>query len=125
PAPSGRGAVLSPSHRRPMLLRLRATLLMTIALASPLAAQEPDWDAARRETVEHLQQMIRFNTVNPPGNEIQVAKYLDSVLKAEGIETHLFEPAPGRAAFVARIRGNGAKQPVVIMGHMDVVGGEK
>ena len=99
---------------------------MTAAL-TPLAAlsQEPDWTSANQETIAHLQAMIRMNTVNPPGNEIAVARYLDSTLKAEGIETHLFEPAPGRAAFVARLKGNGAKQPVILMAHMDVVGVEQ
>jgi acetylornithine deacetylase/succinyl-diaminopimelate desuccinylase-like protein len=99
-------------------------LLMTFA-SSPIAAQEPDWIAARQETLAHLQAMIRMNTVNPPGNELQVARYLDSTLKAAGIETHLFEPAPNRGALVARIRGTGARQPVLIMGHMDVVGVER
>jgi acetylornithine deacetylase/succinyl-diaminopimelate desuccinylase-like protein len=97
---------------------------MTLA-TDPLAAQEPDWNAARQETLGHLQAMIRMNTVNPPGNELQVARHLDSALKAEGIETHLFEPTPGRGALVARIKGNGSKQPVLIMGHMDVVGVER
>ena len=104
--------------------RLSLALLMTLASA-PLAAQEPDWNAASHETLANLQAMIRMNTVNPPGNEMQVGKFLDEKLKAAGIETHLFEPAPGRAAFVARLKGNGSKQPVVIMGHMDVVGVER
>ena len=97
---------------------------MTLSTA-PLAAQEPDWAASSRETLANLQTMIRMNTVNPPGNEMQVAKFLETTLKAAGIETHLFEPAPGRAAFVARLKGNGTKQPVLIMGHMDVVGVER
>jgi acetylornithine deacetylase/succinyl-diaminopimelate desuccinylase-like protein len=97
---------------------------MTLA-AAPLFAQEPDWTAASRETLEHLQAMIRLNTVNPPGNELQVARHLEAALKREGIETHLFEPAPGRGALVGRLKGNGSKQPVLIMGHMDVVGVER
>jgi acetylornithine deacetylase/succinyl-diaminopimelate desuccinylase-like protein len=111
-----------------MLTRTLATLaiLMTLAsIPSPTAAQEPDWSSVRQETVRHLQAMIRMNTVNPPGNELQVARYLDSTLKAEGIETHLFEPTPGRGALVARLKGNGGKRPVLIMGHMDVVGVER
>jgi len=93
---------------------------------SPLAsASQPDWDAVREETLAHLKRMIRINTVNPPGNEMALARYLDSTLKAAGIETQLFEPAPGRAALVARLKGNGSKQPVVLMGHMDVVGVER
>jgi len=112
-----------------MLIRPLAALACLMTLASSpssiAAAQEPDWGTARRETLTHLQAMIRMNTVNPPGNELQVARYLDSTLKAEGIETHLFEPTPGRGALVARIKGNGSKRPVLIMGHMDVVGVER
>lgn len=98
---------------------------MIVPLAPSLAAQEPDWSAASRETLGHLQAMIRLNTVNPPGNELQVARHLEEALKKEGIETHLFEPAPGRGALVARLKGNGSRQPVLIMGHMDVVGVER
>ncbi len=86
---------------------------------SPVA--EPDWPAAHAETLAHLQAMLRINTVNPPGNELPVARYLDRALNAAGIETHLFEPTPGRGALVARIRGDGSRQPVLIMAHMDVV----
>jgi acetylornithine deacetylase/succinyl-diaminopimelate desuccinylase-like protein len=92
---------------------------------APAAARQPDWSAVGQETVRHLRRLIQLNTVNPPGNEITVARYLDSTLRAAGIETHLFEPSPGRAAFVARLKGNGAKQPVLLMAHMDVVGVER
>ena len=85
----------------------------------------PDWRTARAETLLHLQRMIGLNTVNPPGNEMQVARYLDGVLREEGIETHVFEPAPGRAAFIARLAGTGAKRPVLLLAHMDVVGVER
>ncbi len=99
-------------------------LMSAVLVPNAARAQEPDWTAAEQETITHLQAMIRMNTSNPPGNELPVARYLDSTLKAEGIETHLFEPAPGRAAFVARLAGNGSKQPVILMAHMDVVGVE-
>ena len=85
-------------------------------------SREPDWAVAEQETIAHLQAMIRLNTSNPPGNEITVARYIESVLKAEGIETRLLEPAPGRAALVARVKGNGSKQPVMLLAHMDTVG---
>jgi len=111
--------------RRLPRLVLAMTLLTSTTAAGIAQTQAPNWEVASRETLEHLQRMIRINTVNPPGNEIGVAKYLDSTLKATGIETHLFEPAPGRAAFVARLRGDGSARPVIIMGHMDVVGVER
>ncbi|HJU69892.1 MAG TPA: M20/M25/M40 family metallo-hydrolase [Gemmatimonadaceae bacterium] len=88
------------------------------------STRQPDWSAVRDETVRHLRRLIQLNTVNPPGNEITVARYLDSTLRSAGIETHLFEPSPGRAAFVARLKGNGSKRPVLLMAHMDVVGVE-
>ena len=99
---------------------VRPTTSTTGPIVKPI-----DWSAASRETIAHLQQLIRINTVNPPGNEMAVARYLEATLQAEHIETHLFEPAPNRAAFVARIRGSGAKRPVIIMAHMDVVGVER
>ncbi|HEU4640900.1 MAG TPA: M20/M25/M40 family metallo-hydrolase [Gemmatimonadaceae bacterium] len=83
------------------------------------------WERAREETVAHLQRLIRTDTVNPPGNEIVVARYLEEVLSREGIETVLLEPAPGRAAVVARLRGSGARGPVLLLAHMDVVGVER
>ncbi len=69
--------------------------------------------------------MIRCNTVNPPGNEMQVGRLLHDALRSAGIESRLLEPAPGRAAVVARIIGNGAKRPVLVMAHMDTVGVER
>jgi acetylornithine deacetylase/succinyl-diaminopimelate desuccinylase-like protein len=84
-----------------------------------------DWPLARDATISHLQELIRFNTVNPPGNELPLARYLDRVFRDNGIETQLFEPAPLRAALVARLRGSGARRPVLLMAHMDVVGVER
>ena len=85
----------------------------------------PDWARGRLETIEHLRALIRFDTTNPPGNELPLARYLAGVLGAAGIETRLLEPAPLRATLVARIRGTGAKKPVLLMAHMDVVGVER
>jgi acetylornithine deacetylase/succinyl-diaminopimelate desuccinylase-like protein len=80
-----------------------------------------DWTTAQAETVRHLQRLIQFETVNPPGNELPLARYLESVLAKEGIETQLFEPASSRAALVARVRGGTARKPVLLLAHMDVV----
>ncbi len=107
---------------RPWLLgALGASLL----LAAPLDAQSPSDDAILRDATTQLQAMIRINTTNPPGNELATARFLDSLFKQAGIESQVYESAPGRGAVVARIRGAtgaGAKSPVILMGHMDVVG---
>ena len=86
--------------------------------------RDPDWPEADAETLGHLQALLRMNTVNPPGNELVAARYLETVLTRAGIETQLLEPTPGRAAVVARLRGDGSRRPVVLMAHMDTVGVE-
>jgi acetylornithine deacetylase/succinyl-diaminopimelate desuccinylase-like protein len=83
------------------------------------------WDAAHEETVRHLQTLIQVDTTNPPGNELALGLYLEAVLSAEGIQTHLFEPHTNRAAVVARVPGTGAEKPVMLLAHMDVVGVER
>jgi acetylornithine deacetylase/succinyl-diaminopimelate desuccinylase-like protein len=79
------------------------------------------WHQVREETATHLQALIRFNTVNPPGNETPAATYLASVPRREGIEAQVIESAPGRGNLVARIRGEGRARPLLLMAHSDVV----
>ena len=67
-------------------------------------------------------ELLRTDTSNPPGNETDAAMYLERVLEQEGIETQLFALDPTRANLVARVRGNGSKRPILVMGHTDVVG---
>jgi acetylornithine deacetylase/succinyl-diaminopimelate desuccinylase-like protein len=85
----------------------------------------PDWQSADAETVSRLQAIIRFDTTNPPGNELPLALYLEAALREEGIDTTRFEPEQNRAVLVGRIRGNGTKRPVILLAHMDVVGVER
>jgi len=77
------------------------------------------------ETIALLQSLIRFDTTNPPGNELPLAEFITSLLRGEGVDTTLLVPSPNRAAVVARLRGNGRKRPVILLSHMDVVGVER
>jgi acetylornithine deacetylase/succinyl-diaminopimelate desuccinylase-like protein len=79
------------------------------------------WDTVLDETVAHLSRMIQFDTTNPPGNELPLARYIASVLHDAGIETRILEPTANRGAVVARIRGSGRARPVLLLAHMDVV----
>ena len=106
----------------------RAVSLLAIAcllIGGPVQAQERfliDWDSVSEEALQHLSELIRINTVNPPGNETRAAEYVRAALAAEGIESRLYWSDPERANLVARIEGNGSKRPILIMGHTDVVG---
>jgi acetylornithine deacetylase/succinyl-diaminopimelate desuccinylase-like protein len=92
---------------------------------APAEAQDRypvSWNQVEKETLEHFQAVVRMNTANPPGNETPVAEYLKQVLEGEGISARLLARDPKRANLVARLRGNGAKRPILVMGHTDVVG---
>ncbi len=85
----------------------------------------PDRSAIEAETVGRLRDLIRFDTTNPPGNELPAALYLKAALDNEGIATTLFEPDTSRAALIGRIPGTGVSRPVILLAHMDVVGVER
>ena len=100
-------------------------MTLTVAtLASVLVAQaprEPDWSAVETETMQHFQALLRFDTSDPPGAEKPAADYLKQILEREGIPVQVFALEPNRPNVVARLKGNGAKRPILIMGHTDVV----
>jgi acetylornithine deacetylase/succinyl-diaminopimelate desuccinylase-like protein len=85
----------------------------------------PDNAVGEAETVAVLQRLIRFDTTNPPGNELPLAEWIHQAFVSEGIESQLLIPAPRRAAVVARIAGDGRRRPVLLLAHMDVVGVER
>ena len=74
--------------------------------------------------VELLQQLIRFDTSNPPGKERECAVWLNSLLNEHGIDAQVLAPAecPDRPSVVARIEGSGVVPPLLLQGHIDVVG---
>ena len=109
-----------------MLSRRVVLALLTMSfLYRPAHAQNsPDFAKARDEAVKHLQEMIRIDTSNPPGNETKLAQYLKALLDKEGIASEIIEKEPGRGNLAARIKGNGSKKPILLMGHEDTVGAE-
>ena len=70
--------------------------------------------------VELLQELIRFDTTNPPGNEAACIAFVQGLLEEEGLETRILEQEPGRPNLVCRLPGGGA-QPLLLQGHVDVV----
>jgi acetylornithine deacetylase/succinyl-diaminopimelate desuccinylase-like protein len=68
-----------------------------------------------------LRQLIRLDTTNPPGNEEIAVQYIESLLNREGIKSQIVAPEPRRANILARISGKSPGQPVVLLGHLDVV----
>jgi acetylornithine deacetylase/succinyl-diaminopimelate desuccinylase-like protein len=109
-------------------LRLGVVLLFALGPAGPglaAAAYPPeaaiDFRKAGTEGLEHLKAILRLDTSNPPGNESRVAAYLAAELRKAGLEPVVLESAPGRGNLAVRHRGSGAKRPLLILAHIDVV----
>jgi acetylornithine deacetylase/succinyl-diaminopimelate desuccinylase-like protein len=77
--------------------------------------------AFEAETIQHFQALLKIDTSSPPGNETKAVEYLKAVFDKEGIPYQVFAKDPSRANIVARIKGNGKKRPILILGHTDVV----
>lgn len=71
--------------------------------------------------VEILQNLIRFDTTNPPGNERPCIEYINGLLKEAGLETTIVAKSPERPNLVARLKGAGSAPPLLLYGHVDVV----
>ena len=96
-------------------------LLLPLIAARPSAQSSGQLQGVEEETLRHFQALLRLDTSNPPGNEVLAVEYLKQVFDKEGIPTQVFASDPKRPNLVARIRGNGKKRPILIMGHTDVV----
>ncbi|HSC91092.1 MAG TPA: M20/M25/M40 family metallo-hydrolase [Gaiellaceae bacterium] len=71
--------------------------------------------------VELLQELVRADTVNPPGNETRAAELLRAYLEESGVECELLAKVPDRANLVARIRGRGTGPSLAFLSHTDTV----
>jgi acetylornithine deacetylase/succinyl-diaminopimelate desuccinylase-like protein len=70
---------------------------------------------------ELLQNLIRFDTTNPPGNEAECIRYVDNVLSSAGFETTVIALDPKRPNLITRLAGRGNAPPLLLYGHVDVV----
>jgi acetylornithine deacetylase/succinyl-diaminopimelate desuccinylase-like protein len=81
-------------------------------------------DGLERRTTELLQRLIRFNTVNPPGNEGPAQEWLKELLEGAGLECELLAAAPGRPNLVARLAAPSDGPTLCLLGHVDTVPAE-
>jgi acetylornithine deacetylase/succinyl-diaminopimelate desuccinylase-like protein len=99
-------------------MRLFAPALGMFLLAAPAPAQDAGWEDL---AVQLLRQYLQIDTSNPPGNELKAALFYKSVLERERIPVVVDEFAPGRANLLATLKGSGARRPLILANHMDVV----
>jgi len=98
--------------------KLAVVLLLAVL---PGFGQTPDWTKVHEEAMRHFRALVQIDSTDPPGNETRVINYLKKALDAEGIPSIVDGKDPARQNLIARIRGNGTKRPLIIMGHADTV----
>ena len=81
---------------------------------------QPDMPLYQRPA-ELLQQLIRFDTTNPPGNEASCIDYIHTLLTDAGFETSILASDNNRPNLITRLRGRGEAPPLLLQGHIDVV----
>lgn len=73
------------------------------------------------EVIRLAQELIRLDTVNPPGDELKAAQFLAERLRADNVQVDVHNIAPQRANLVARLRGTGQAPALMLSGHLDTV----
>ena len=109
--------------------RMVLTFVFVLAASAGARAQspmaKPDLGKLADEAQVWLGDLVRINSVNPPGNEAAVAKYISAIFQKEGISNEVLEMAPGRSIIVARLQAGPLPDPsnaLLLMAHQDTVG---
>ena len=112
----------SPRRRtRCRVAPLLAAFCLIAGAARPVRAAGIDWAQIGEEASTFLSQYVQIDTTNPPGNEIPAAEFLAARFHGAGLEAQVFQSESGRGSVLARLRGSGARRPVVLLNHLDVV----
>jgi acetylornithine deacetylase/succinyl-diaminopimelate desuccinylase-like protein len=110
-----------PRARLPQLF-LAALPALVVAALAPLAAQPrsaaPNWTLVEPEALDIYQSLIRFDS---SVSEKAEADWLKALFDKHGVPAEMFALDPKRPNVVARLKGNGSKRPLLILGHLDTV----
>jgi acetylornithine deacetylase/succinyl-diaminopimelate desuccinylase-like protein len=95
-------------------------------MLAPMSSPNINWDAITEEATELLSRYIAIDTTNPPGNEAPAVRFLEKILRDNGIDDITFYDASdahstGRLNMRAVLPGDGTKRPLVLLNHTDVV----
>ena len=103
-----------------------ALCLRTVTAQTPLEKhlQGIAWERYQDQAVQLLQDYLRIDTSNPPGNELQAADFFHRLFNEQGIPNTVFTYAPGRANLYAILKGDGSLRPLILLNHTDVVRAE-
>jgi acetylornithine deacetylase/succinyl-diaminopimelate desuccinylase-like protein len=109
---------------RAIFFLLSVPLLSSAQTQLEARLRASDWGPYQEETVRLMQEYLRIDTSNPPGNERPAAEFFQRLFDQAGIPNTLYPYAPGRANLYAVLKGGGTLRPLVLLNHMDVVRAE-
>jgi acetylornithine deacetylase/succinyl-diaminopimelate desuccinylase-like protein len=100
---------------------MRYGLAIAVLAAALVSAQSGPNDARAREIFKEL---IEINTTDSSGNTTAAARAVAARLAAAGFpatDVEVRGPNPRKANLVARLKGTGARRPLLLLAHLDVV----
>ncbi len=104
---------------------LPASFVVAFALSAALAQTgSTDLSADQRLASEIFQQLIEINTTDSVGDCTAAAQAMAERLKAAGFpeeDMKVLGPHARKGNLVARLRGTGARKPILLLAHLDVV----
>src|SRR5438874_490929 len=106
----------------PRPVSLCAAILTLAATWAPLAAE--GLNVNQQRAFDIYKELIEINTVTATGDTARAAEAMAARLRAGGFpeaDVHAFSPAPRKGNLVARLRGTGARKPILLVAHIDVV----
>jgi acetylornithine deacetylase/succinyl-diaminopimelate desuccinylase-like protein len=111
-----------------MKLSKTNTLILALLVGTwlSLSAKSQTPGHPKHPTADLLGELIRIDTSNPPGNEEKLDELLAAKFRPLGFDVEIVPtPDPGKAHFIARLKGDGSERPVLVAAHADVVGVER
>ena len=93
-----------------------------MSAATPLAAE--GLNANQQRAFDIYKELIEINTVTATGDTAKAAEAMAARLRAAGFadgEVQVLQPAPRKGNLVVRLRGTGARKPILLLAHIDVV----
>jgi acetylornithine deacetylase/succinyl-diaminopimelate desuccinylase-like protein len=102
--------------------RALGIVALAAVLATPALAQEPGW---RQQAFRQIyQELVEINTTSSAGDSVRAAEAMAAHLKAAGLpaaDVQVISSGPRKGNLVARLRGTGARRPMLLIAHLDVV----
>jgi acetylornithine deacetylase/succinyl-diaminopimelate desuccinylase-like protein len=111
-------------------IRALLSVLVLVGLASPVCraldrsstkSTARDWSGYQDEAVRLLQEYVRTDTANPPGNENRAAEFFKKLFDEVDIPNIIYPYGKDRANIYAVLKGDGKERPLILLNHLDTV----